>query len=350
MKKAVIIALLLAVLISVCGAQAEAGFYVQQGNSISYSPQQPPKGKIKEWRIYLYKAADAPGDWGGLKGSPSPYLKPGYWGTIDGKSAESVMKQLKQSQDFARKWARWCKCGADETEYDHYLGPVAVMETPYEKQQNAGLADLFRSIQNELNSVTNVFNGITEVLGQQAGDSLPPSGEARDAGVRLKQLHTQLHQLPDYRNDDHGTKKEKLKQQQKQIASIGAEANMLKNKLNTDTLKIGNQKFDNREYGDAFKLLMPHAIKGDSQAMFNVGYMYEYGLGVGKNHCEALQWYRRAADQGDPYAEINIGLAYDNGRCVSENSNEAKRWFRRALDNSTADDNARTYARKFLGY
>jgi TPR repeat protein len=40
------------------------------------------------------------------------------------------------------------------------------------------------------------------------------------------------------------------------------------------------------------------AERGHPMANFNVGLMFERGLGVAKNREEAISWYRKAAEQG----------------------------------------------------
>ena len=40
------------------------------------------------------------------------------------------------------------------------------------------------------------------------------------------------------------------------------------------------------------------AAQGHAAAQFNLGRMYEYGLGVDKDPAQALAWYQKAADQG----------------------------------------------------
>ncbi|KAF9902552.1 hypothetical protein EC991_004804 [Linnemannia zychae] len=43
--------------------------------------------------------------------------------------------------------------------------------------------------------------------------------------------------------------------------------------------------------------------EGDVRAQYNVGFMYNYGEGVGRNFRVAVEWYDRAAKQGDGLAE-----------------------------------------------
>ena len=48
------------------------------------------------------------------------------------------------------------------------------------------------------------------------------------------------------------------------------------------------------------------AVKGDGRAMFNIGYQYEWGRGVEKDHIEAARWYRKAADKGHASAKALV--------------------------------------------
>ena len=56
---------------------------------------------------------------------------------------------------------------------------------------------------------------------------------------------------------------------------------------------------------------------GSPAAQFNLGVMYERGLGVGQNLTQAVTWYRRAVEQNYPPAQYNLGLLYSDGRGVS---------------------------------
>src|ERR1700719_2849845 len=42
------------------------------------------------------------------------------------------------------------------------------------------------------------------------------------------------------------------------------------------------------------------ALNGNPNAQFNMGLLYEEGIRLPKNRHEALNWYRKAADQGLP--------------------------------------------------
>ena len=46
----------------------------------------------------------------------------------------------------------------------------------------------------------------------------------------------------------------------------------------------------------------------DAVAQTLLGMMYQNGKGVPQNDAEAVQWYRKAADQDQAGAQFNLGL------------------------------------------
>ena len=65
------------------------------------------------------------------------------------------------------------------------------------------------------------------------------------------------------------------------------------------------------------------AEQGDVYAQFELGVMYDNGLGVPENDAEAVKWFRLAADQGDAKAQLNLGVMYYNGEGVPESYTKA---------------------------
>ena len=65
-----------------------------------------------------------------------------------------------------------------------------------------------------------------------------------------------------------------------------------------------------RNYKEALRWYRKAAEQGYSVAQFNLGVMYENGLGLPQDYIEALKWYRKAADQGIADAQNNLGLMY----------------------------------------
>lgn len=49
-----------------------------------------------------------------------------------------------------------------------------------------------------------------------------------------------------------------------------------------------------------------------------LGMAYQSGIGVEKDEKEAVNWYRKAAEQGNVRAQFMLGMAYQNGICVEK--------------------------------
>lgn len=74
--------------------------------------------------------------------------------------------------------------------------------------------------------------------------------------------------------------------------------------------------------------LRERASRGDAEAQFNLGKMYEAGRGgLKKDYAEAERWYRRSAEQGDPYAQASLGILFRFGKGVPQSNATAYLWF-----------------------
>ncbi|EFC35961.1 predicted protein [Naegleria gruberi] len=75
----------------------------------------------------------------------------------------------------------------------------------------------------------------------------------------------------------------------------------------------------------------------NTNALFNIGYMFETGLGREQNYSEALEWYEMAAEQGDPEAQFTVGLFYEFGKGVEKDEEQAREWYWKAARCGHAD-------------
>jgi Sel1 repeat-containing protein len=81
--------------------------------------------------------------------------------------------------------------------------------------------------------------------------------------------------------------------------------------------------------------LIAAAQKGDADAQYNLGGIYQSGVGatsggghgVRQDSAEALKWFRKAAEQGDLRAQHSLGFMYSVGQGVPQNYVEAYRWY-----------------------
>jgi len=78
------------------------------------------------------------------------------------------------------------------------------------------------------------------------------------------------------------------------------------------------------------------AEQGNAVAQHYLGVKYADGQGVAQNDAEAVKWYRKAAEQGDAPAQNDLGFMYSNGRGVAQDDAEAEKWFRKAAEQGFA--------------
>ena len=104
-----------------------------------------------------------------------------------------------------------------------------------------------------------------------------------------------------------------------------------------------------QDYDQAAKYFAKAANQGNAEAMYNLARLYDYGLGVKKDHQIALKLLQQAAAQS-PYNLINknlpnvgvaeaehaIGVRYFEGISVEKDLGMAFYWFQRAADHGSA--------------
>ncbi len=62
---------------------------------------------------------------------------------------------------------------------------------------------------------------------------------------------------------------------------------------------IGLSAFENGDYTTAYQHLIISAKEGNEEAMYLIGRMYQYGLGINKNIKEANNWYIKSASKNN---------------------------------------------------
>ena len=61
-------------------------------------------------------------------------------------------------------------------------------------------------------------------------------------------------------------------------------------------------------------------------AAYNLGLIYERGLGVEKNHAKASALYQRAANAGIGAAQVNLAMLFAQGKGVIKDNGRALMW------------------------
>ena len=90
----------------------------------------------------------------------------------------------------------------------------------------------------------------------------------------------------------------------------------------------GLTAYDSEDYATALREWTPLAKQGDAPAQYNLGLMYQKGLGVPQDYKTAVKWYRLSADQGYADAQNNLGVMYRDGKGVPQDDKTAVKWYR----------------------
>ena len=84
-------------------------------------------------------------------------------------------------------------------------------------------------------------------------------------------------------------------------------------------------------------MVSPSSRGGHVDAQYNLGGVYEQGVGVPQDYAEAVKWYRLAAEQGHASAQHNLGILYREGRGVPQDDAEAVKWTRLGAEQGDAN-------------
>lgn len=97
------------------------------------------------------------------------------------------------------------------------------------------------------------------------------------------------------------------------------------------------------KYRKAFRLYLKGALAGDLSCELNLGYCYDYGIGVKRNKGKALHHYHNCMERGDASGANNIGIIY-----FQKGDNEkSKKYLFKAIEMG-AHDSALMLAEIFL--
>lgn len=97
--------------------------------------------------------------------------------------------------------------------------------------------------------------------------------------------------------------------------------------------QTADDAFANGEYLVARELWQEAAEAGDRDAEFNLGVLYDLGLGVPRDPVRAFRHYLGAADAGHAEAQFNVAVMIDAGTVRDPDARAAAVWYGRAAAN-----------------
>lgn len=99
----------------------------------------------------------------------------------------------------------------------------------------------------------------------------------------------------------------------------------------------------------SFDSVLQQANNGNTAAMCDLGYMYDYGQGTEENQALAAYWWYMAADAGVPLAMYCSAYMFINGLGTARNTAEGQRWIKKLVEQGKrglASEYARNYTEK----
>ncbi|RUR32753.1 sel1 repeat family protein [Vreelandella andesensis] len=81
-------------------------------------------------------------------------------------------------------------------------------------------------------------------------------------------------------------------------------------------VKSFNEPFECATYETDLEILRNLIEKGDPRAHYELGYLYEKGIGLPNDYSKAVCWYRSAAELGSAEAQLRLGLMYSKYDCM----------------------------------
>lgn len=91
-------------------------------------------------------------------------------------------------------------------------------------------------------------------------------------------------------------------------------------------LQEAETAYANGDFAEAHTMFSRLAERGNTQARYALGTMYEEGQGVLHDYEAAFEWYRKAAEQGFAPAQLRLARMYYFGRHVRPDNVMAYVW------------------------
>jgi FOG: TPR repeat, SEL1 subfamily len=96
-------------------------------------------------------------------------------------------------------------------------------------------------------------------------------------------------------------------------------------------------KVEPQSADELYQLINPPARRGNTEAQFYLGKMFQSGTGISKNESEALNWFKKSAGKNNIKAQYELALIYHHGQGVKTNIKTAKKWYKKCADQGHFD-------------
>lgn len=102
--------------------------------------------------------------------------------------------------------------------------------------------------------------------------------------------------------------------------------------------ELGLVAFSEKKYKEAIQHLNFAAIKGNLNAQYKLGEIYQYGEGTNIDYTLAMKWYNNAAKLGSSIAQHHLGAIYEFGLMnIKIQYETAFEWYRLSAEQGNSD-------------
>ena len=104
------------------------------------------------------------------------------------------------------------------------------------------------------------------------------------------------------------------------------------------SLSINTSIMANTSYStEDIEMIIHNAERGDVDAQYRLGVMYDFGQGVNQDSEQARHWFEKSAKQSHVFAQLFLAALYYNGEGVQQDYVQARYWFEKAAEQGDAD-------------
>ena len=86
----------------------------------------------------------------------------------------------------------------------------------------------------------------------------------------------------------------------------------------------------------ALETAPPRADYKDAEVQYHLGLKFASGEGAALDYAQAVEWYRKAAEQNHFLAQCNLGMMYAHGQGVARDTVQSRMWLGKAAQQGDA--------------
>lgn len=99
----------------------------------------------------------------------------------------------------------------------------------------------------------------------------------------------------------------------------------------------GKASVSDKKYKAALESFRSSADQGYSPALFEIGQLHEFGMGIKADHFKSISYYKRSSELNNVQAQILLARYYETGLFVVKNQTEAIKYYRLAANNGSLE-------------